>query len=56
MPHAGGDIHVLYERTGGMLHATVTLPEELSGEFVWEGKTTALHGGKQVVQGAGSQE
>ena len=56
MPHTGGDIHVVYERSGGTLHATITLPEELSGEFVWNGKTMALHGGKQVVQGVGARE
>ena len=45
-PHDKGLIHVRYAVSSGTLHADVELPEGLTGEFVWKGKTTALKGGK----------
>lgn len=50
MPHTLGDITVAYERKGEGLIADVTLPEKLSGSFLWKGKKSALHGGKQRIE------
>jgi hypothetical protein len=50
LPHPQGDITVSYERKGEGLVADVTLPEKLSGSFIWRGKTVALHGGTQHLQ------
>ena len=50
LPHPLGDITVSYERKGEGLIADVTLPEKLSGSFVWNGKKVALHGGKQHLE------
>jgi alpha-L-rhamnosidase len=50
MPHAGGNIHVVYKRTGNALEATITLPENLNGEFIWKGQTTTLHPGTQTIR------
>ncbi len=49
MPHRAGDIHALYQRDGQEWSATITLPANLSGDFVWAGKTIALHPGEQVL-------
>jgi hypothetical protein len=38
-----------YEVNGGELHAELELPAGLTGEFVWKGKTTALKGGRVVL-------
>jgi hypothetical protein len=48
-PHLAGLIHVKYAVSGGALHAEVELPDELTGEFIWKGKTTALKGGKATL-------
>lgn len=46
MPHPAGTIAVSYSRRGaGVLQATVDLPRGLSGEFVWDGRVTALQSG-----------
>lgn len=50
LPHPLGDITVSYERKGESLIADVTLPEKLSGSFVWKGKKVALRGGKQQLE------
>jgi alpha-L-rhamnosidase len=48
-PHPEGMIEVRYERQGGGLTGTVTLPGQLSGEFVFNGKTQALHAGVNQI-------
>jgi hypothetical protein len=48
-PHELGLIHMKYEVNGGALHAELELPDGLTGEFVWKGKSTALKGGKVVL-------
>ncbi|MBT9331101.1 alpha-L-rhamnosidase C-terminal domain-containing protein [Paracidobacterium acidisoli] len=54
MPHAEGEIHVVYQRTGSSLRATITLPKDLSGDFVWQGRSMPLHPGTQTIEtGAG---
>lgn len=50
LPHPQGDITVTYERKGEQLVADVTLPENLSGSFIWRGKKIALHGGAQHLE------
>ena len=49
-PHELGLIHVKYFVGGGALHAEVELPEGLTGEFVWKGRTTPLAGGKMALE------
>jgi alpha-L-rhamnosidase len=45
LPHSDGDILVSCERKGEGLVADVTLPEKLSGSFVWMGKEIPLRPG-----------
>lgn len=50
MPHPAGSITVAYKRQGKSgLHADITLPEGITGVFIWEGKTQQLHGGKNSL-------
>ncbi len=46
MPHPSGKILVSYKRKGKSLNVQISLPENLSGEFVWEGKSYNLKGGE----------
>lgn len=50
MPHPKGKISVSYKVNGNKLKATIELPENVTGTFVWEGKTTALHAGKNEIK------
>lgn len=50
MPHPRGEIAVELRRAGGGVEASVTLPEAVTGEFVWAGKSVALHAGTQSVR------
>ncbi len=50
MPHAGGDIQVHYRKKSGAWDATVTLPQGLSGELVWHGKSYPLTAGEKTLQ------
>jgi hypothetical protein len=48
MPHPNGDITVRIKRIESSgVSAEVTLPEGLSGRFIWNGSTTSLKEGKQ---------
>jgi alpha-L-rhamnosidase len=47
MPHAGGKIHVAYRRVGASWSATIDLPADLTGKFVWSGHIYPLHAGSQ---------
>jgi hypothetical protein len=49
MPTPKGTVEVEYARDGNTLKAEITLPAGVSGDFVWNGKTSALHEGKQVL-------
>jgi hypothetical protein len=49
VPHPLGPIEVELERSGDGIRGWVTLPEGLAGDFVWGGKTTPLHAGRQAV-------
>lgn len=44
-----GMVEVEYKRTEKGLEARVKLPDGVSGEFLWSGKTRALHGGEQTL-------
>jgi len=50
LPHPLGDITVAYQRKGEGLMVDVTLPEKLSGSFVWKDKKVALHAGPQHLE------
>lgn len=51
IPHPKGDICAAYQTDAkGNLKAEITLPEGIDGKFVWKGKETNLHGGKQTVE------
>lgn len=48
MPHPDGEIKVSLERNGAKgVNAEITLPLNLTGIFVWEGKSVSLKGGLQ---------
>lgn len=50
MPHPKGEIKVSVKRKGKSgLEGVVTLPENVSGRFVWNGKSVPLKGGMQKV-------
>jgi alpha-L-rhamnosidase len=49
MPVPSGTITVMLTRKNKSLNGTVTLPEKLTGKFVWNGKEIQLHGGFQKV-------
>lgn len=50
MPHPMGNIQVSLQRKGGTgIEAEVILPANLPGEFIWNGKTVKLKGGKQKL-------
>ncbi len=47
MPAPRGMIAVNYQRDAKQFTAEITLPEGVSGYFVWDGRRTPLHSGKQ---------
>jgi alpha-L-rhamnosidase len=50
MPHPYGKIAVRYNRRVARgITAEITLPERLTGTFIWNGQTKALHSGKQII-------
>lgn len=50
LPHPAGEIKVSLQRKGKEgIDAIITLPEKLSGEFVWKGKKMVLRGGTQTI-------
>jgi hypothetical protein len=49
MPHPRGEIVVSLHREGDGLHAEVALPEGVTGEFAWGGRTVALRAGAQTL-------
>lgn len=48
VPHPKGDILLDMDMTKKT--AEVTLPDGLKGEFIWQGKTTLLKAGRQIIQ------
>jgi hypothetical protein len=49
-PHAEGIIKVEYRRQGDSLNATITLPGNLTGSFVFNGKVRPLKPGVNHIQ------
>jgi alpha-L-rhamnosidase len=49
-PHPEGMIEVKYDRHGDGLDGTITLPGQLSGEFVFDGKSQPLHPGVNHIE------
>jgi hypothetical protein len=49
-PHPRGDIKIEYRREGSGLDATITLPADLTGSFLYNGKTQPLHSGLNKIQ------
>lgn len=49
MPHPQGTIQVDYKRNKHTLHAVITLPGTVTGIFVWQGRETTLHAGKNIL-------
>ncbi|HEX8550349.1 MAG TPA: alpha-L-rhamnosidase C-terminal domain-containing protein [Abditibacteriaceae bacterium] len=50
MPHPDGTIAVNYVRSNSALTAEITLPQNISGTFEWNGKTHSLNGGAQKIE------
>src|SRR6185312_13410562 len=50
MPVPDGVVTVMLTRKGkNGIEGEISIPENVSGRFIWEGKEIALHGGKQKV-------
>ena len=49
-PHPRGEIRVEYRRKGTGLEATITLPAELSGSFIWNGKIQPIKPGVNLIK------
>ena len=49
VPTPHGNVQVNYQRTGTGVQAEIALPEGVSGELVWKGRSWSLHGGEQRV-------
>ena len=51
MPHPQGSISVAYKLSKkGRLTATITLPEGVSGQFIWQGSSHDLQGGENKLE------
>ena len=51
MPHPNGEIQVTLKRDGkDKISGEVILPQQLTGSFIWQGKTVALKGGRQIIK------
>ena len=49
MPTPKGDIEVSYVAKDSGVSADINLPEDVSGDLVWKGKTMSLHSGRQQI-------
>jgi alpha-L-rhamnosidase len=49
VPSVRGEIAVEYTRDKSGLKAKITLPHEVSGDFIWNGKLYKLHSGDQEL-------
>lgn len=48
MPHPDGSILANYELVNGKWNIEITLPEKISGRFIWKGKTYSLKAGTNI--------
>ena len=50
IPHPEGKVSVSYSVSGdGRLSAEISIPETVSGTFVWKGRTYMLEGGANAI-------
>ena len=49
IPHPRGEITVTLSREQNTLHATVTLPADTTGDFVWKGESRPLQPGENTL-------
>ena len=49
IPHPRGEVSVVLETTGATMHAEVTLPSGVDGEFVWKSRRRRLSPGRNVL-------
>jgi hypothetical protein len=50
IPHPNGKIKVSYDLTGSGLNAEISLPEGISGRFIWKGESHELRSGSNLIQ------
>jgi len=50
IPHPQGSVEVSLEKRNGKLEASVTLPLNVAGDFVWNGRRTPLQGGANQLK------
>lgn len=50
VPHPNGEIVAKLQRIGSGVKAEITLPEGVTGEFVWQGKAQPLKSGTQTIE------
>ncbi|WP_458628299.1 alpha-L-rhamnosidase-related protein [Winogradskyella sp. PC D3.3] len=48
-PHPQGMITIRYSKNDNNINAEISMPEDLTGEFKWQGKSIPLVGGKQNI-------
>lgn len=49
MAHPAGMIETRYRVRGGRLDAVITLPATVRGDFIWQGRSIALHAGRNII-------
>ncbi len=49
MPHPSGTISVSYEKSDENLTSMITLPEDITGVFIWKGESHELKGGENKL-------
>jgi len=49
MPHPAGKITVAYDNSASGLNAEISLPEGITGSFIWKGKSYELKGGNNTI-------
>jgi alpha-L-rhamnosidase len=49
MPHPSGTIEIDLNFKNGQVSGFVTLPDKLTGSFIWGGKSILIKGGKQEI-------
>jgi alpha-L-rhamnosidase len=50
MPHLRGKIAVSYQREGGHWTVKISLPDDTTGTFLWQGESHALQGGLNTFE------
>ena len=50
IPHPSGKISVDYDNSGTSLKANISLPDDITGTFIWKGKSHSLQGGVNTIE------